>query len=50
MTGNVWLLDSATGRPGGGGGGGRLRLGSGLELVKFFCLLRAAIRSARVVN
>ena len=45
-TGRVWLRLSVVGRPGGGGGGGFLALVSGA--VKFFCLLRAAIRSARV--
>lgn len=55
MIGTVWLRFSIAGRPGGGGGGGRLRTGPGpgLELgavVKFFCLLRAAMRSASVLN
>lgn len=37
------------GRPAGGGGGGGL-LFTGLGVLKFFCWLRAAIRSARVVK
>lgn len=54
--GTVWLLASIAGRPGGGGGGGLLRgpapgLGVGVcAPVKLFCLLRAAIRSAKVLN
>lgn len=46
--GAVWLLVlAATGRPGGGGGAG-LRTAS--EPLKFFCWLRAAMRSFSVVN
>lgn len=46
--GAVWLLVSAvTGRPGGGGGAG-LRTGS--DPLKFFCWLRAAIRSLSELN
>ncbi|KAK9770809.1 hypothetical protein SCAR479_12486 [Seiridium cardinale] len=37
------------GRPGGGGGDG-LFLGPSPWLLKFFCALRAAIRSARLLN
>lgn len=40
---------SDLGRPGGGGGGGRF-LGPSPPLEKFFCWLRAAIRSARELN
>jgi hypothetical protein len=47
----VSLLAAFVGRTGGAGGGGRLRRGSVLPLpLKFFCLLRAAMRSAKVLN
>lgn len=47
MRGAVLLRTSEAGRTGGGGGGARFRgCSSGL---KFFCLFKAAMRSARVV-
>lgn len=43
----VGTVDAGFAAPGGGGGGGRFVVGG---LVKFFCLFRAAMRSARELN